>query len=106
MDIFAQALRTLWANKLRSFLTMFGIAYGVFSLLMLIGVGEGFRSGQRKNMVDYCATPGNSANLAKRPGFSSVPSHCFLPSLGGNQRDFLGFNAKKVSHTQATKVTV
>ncbi|MGE5322752.1 MAG: ABC transporter permease [Actinomycetota bacterium] len=51
-DIFAQVLRTLWSNKLRSFLTMFGIAYGVFSLLMLIGVGEGFRSGQRKNMAD------------------------------------------------------
>lgn len=52
LDIFAQVLRTLWANKLRSFLTMFGIAYGVFSLLMLIGVGEGFRSGQQKNMAD------------------------------------------------------
>jgi putative ABC transport system permease protein len=52
LDIFAQVLRTLWAHKLRSFLTMFGIAYGVFSLLMLIGVGEGFRSGQSKNMAD------------------------------------------------------
>ena len=52
LDIFGQVLRTLWAHKLRSFLTMFGIAYGVFSLLMLIGVGEGFRSGQRKNMAD------------------------------------------------------
>jgi putative ABC transport system permease protein len=52
LDIFAQVLRTLWSHKLRSFLTMFGIAYGVFSLIMLIGVGEGFRSGQRKNMAD------------------------------------------------------
>ena len=52
LDIFGQVLRTLWAHKLRSFLTMFGIAYGVFSLLMLIGVGEGFRSGQQKNMAD------------------------------------------------------
>lgn len=51
-DIFGQVLRTLWAHKLRSFLTMFGIAYGVFSLLMLIGVGEGFRSGEQKNMAD------------------------------------------------------
>src|SRR5689334_11059676 len=51
-DIFGQVLRTLWAHKLRSFLTMFGIAYGVFSLLMLIGVGEGFRSGQQKNMAN------------------------------------------------------
>ena len=48
LDIFGQTLRTLWAHKLRSFLTMFGIAWGVGSLLVLVGVGEGFRSGQRK----------------------------------------------------------
>jgi putative ABC transport system permease protein len=47
-DIFAQTLKTLWAHKLRSFLTMFGIAWGVGSLLLLVGLGEGFRSGQRK----------------------------------------------------------
>jgi putative ABC transport system permease protein len=47
-DIFAQTLRTLWAHKLRSFLTMFGIAWGVGSLLLLVGLGEGFRAGNRK----------------------------------------------------------
>jgi putative ABC transport system permease protein len=47
-DIFGQTLRTLWAHKLRSFLTMFGIAWGVGSLLLLVGLGEGFRSGNRK----------------------------------------------------------
>jgi putative ABC transport system permease protein len=47
-DIFGQTLRTLWAHKLRSLLTMFGIAWGVGSLLLLVGVGEGFRSGNRK----------------------------------------------------------
>jgi putative ABC transport system permease protein len=47
-EIFAQTLRTLWAHKLRSFLTMFGIAWGVGSLLLLVGLGEGFRSGNRK----------------------------------------------------------
>ena len=47
-DIFRQTLQTLWAHKLRSFLTMFGIAWGVGSLLLLVGVGEGFRSGNRK----------------------------------------------------------
>jgi putative ABC transport system permease protein len=52
LDIFAQVLRTLWAHKLRSFLTMFGIAWGVGSLLMLVGLGEGFRSGQQRNMSD------------------------------------------------------
>jgi putative ABC transport system permease protein len=51
LDILHQSLRTLWANKLRSFLTMFGIAWGVGSLLLLVGLGEGFRSGQRKNLA-------------------------------------------------------
>jgi putative ABC transport system permease protein len=50
-EIFVQTLRTLWAHKLRSFLTMFGIAWGVGSLLLLIGLGEGFRSGQKKNLA-------------------------------------------------------
>jgi putative ABC transport system permease protein len=49
-DIFAQIFRTLWAHKLRSCLTMFGIAWGVGSLLLLVGVGEGFRSGNKREM--------------------------------------------------------
>ena len=52
LDIFGQVLRTLWSHKLRSFLTMFGIAWGVGSLLFLVGVGEGFRSGQHKNLAN------------------------------------------------------
>ena len=51
LDTIGQVLSILWAHKLRSFLTMFGIAWGVGSLLFLVGVGEGFRSGQRKNMA-------------------------------------------------------
>lgn len=49
-DIFGQTLQTLWAHKLRSFLTMFGIAWGVGSLLLLVGLGEGFRSGNRREL--------------------------------------------------------
>lgn len=50
LDIFAQVFQSIGANKLRSFLTMFGIAWGVASLLLLIGLGEGFRSGQRRGL--------------------------------------------------------
>jgi putative ABC transport system permease protein len=49
-DILGQVFRAIAANKLRSFLTMFGIAWGVGSLLVLVGLGEGFRSGQHKQM--------------------------------------------------------
>lgn len=41
------------ANKLRTFLTMFGIAWGVGSLLVLVGLGEGFRSGQHRNLATF-----------------------------------------------------
>jgi putative ABC transport system permease protein len=54
-DTLAQVLRAMTANKLRTFLTMFGIAWGVGSLLVLVGLGEGFRSGQHRNL----ATLGN-----------------------------------------------
>ena len=52
IDIMRQSLATLWAHKLRSFLTMFGIAWGVGSLLLLVGLGEGFRSGQNKQLAN------------------------------------------------------
>jgi hypothetical protein len=52
-DIFGQVFRAIWANKLRSFLTMFGIAWGVGSMLLLISVGEGFRSGQRRELATF-----------------------------------------------------
>jgi putative ABC transport system permease protein len=51
-DIIGQTVRTLWAHKLRSFLTMFGIAWGVGSLLLLVGVGEGFRTGNQREMAE------------------------------------------------------
>lgn len=51
LDIVRQSLATLWAHKLRSFLTMFGIAWGVGSLLLLVGLGEGFRSGQVRQLA-------------------------------------------------------
>ena len=53
IDVFAQIFGTLWAHKLRSFLTMFGIAWGVGSLLLLVGLGEGFRTGNKRNLSEY-----------------------------------------------------
>ncbi len=53
IDVFAQIVGTLWAHKLRSFLTMFGIAWGVGSLLLLVGLGEGFRTGNQRNLSEF-----------------------------------------------------
>jgi putative ABC transport system permease protein len=52
-DTLGQVFRAILANKLRSFLTMFGIAWGVGSLLLLVGLGEGFRSGQHRQLATF-----------------------------------------------------
>src|SRR5947209_5860116 len=70
--IFGQTLRTLWAHKLRSFLTMFGIAWGVGSLLLLVGVGEGFRAGNRREL----ATMGEDDMLLVHVHTLAVDGHC------------------------------
>jgi putative ABC transport system permease protein len=44
-EVFSQVIANLRANKLRSFLTMFGILWGVISVVVLSATGEGFRRG-------------------------------------------------------------
>ena len=46
-EVFAQVLSNLRANKLRTFLTMFGILWGVISVVILSATGEGFRRGNQ-----------------------------------------------------------
>ena len=48
IEIFRQVVTNLRANKLRSFLTMFGILWGVISVVILSATGEGFRRGNDK----------------------------------------------------------
>jgi len=50
-DLLRQTLQNLRRNKLRSFLTLFGIAWGIASLVMMSALSDGFRDGQRKNMA-------------------------------------------------------
>ena len=48
MDLLTQIWTNLAANKLRSFLTMFGILWGVVSIVLLSAVGEGFQRGNQQ----------------------------------------------------------
>jgi putative ABC transport system permease protein len=47
LEIVTQVLSNLRANKLRSFLTMFGILWGVISVVILSATGEGFQRGNQ-----------------------------------------------------------
>jgi putative ABC transport system permease protein len=47
MNILPQVYDNLRANKLRSFLTMFGIMWGIISIVVLSALGEGFQRGNQ-----------------------------------------------------------
>ena len=47
-DLFADTFRTLWAHKVRTMLTMFGIAWGVMSITLMVAAGEGLRKGHQE----------------------------------------------------------
>ena len=47
-ELLRDTFRTLWAHKLRTFLTMFGIAWGIISITLMVAAGEGMRVGQQK----------------------------------------------------------
>ena len=49
-ELFGQVFGSLLRNKLRSFLTMAGIAWGIASIVIIVAMGDGFKEGQRNNM--------------------------------------------------------
>src|SRR6267154_1479405 len=50
LEILRQALATFRAHKMRTFLTMFGIVWGIASVILLVGLGRGFSADQKKHM--------------------------------------------------------
>ena len=49
-EIFRQAVATFRAHKMRTFLTMFGLVWGIASVIILVGLGRGFVVDQKKHM--------------------------------------------------------
>jgi putative ABC transport system permease protein len=68
-EILRQTLAALWENKLRSFLTMFGIIWGITSVILLVGLGIGFGIDQRQHLK----TLGTDIAICF-PGKTSMPS--------------------------------
>ena len=52
-DLLGDTLRTLWTNKLRTFLTMFGIAWGIVSITLMVAAGEGLKVGIVKQQETF-----------------------------------------------------
>jgi putative ABC transport system permease protein len=52
-DLLRDTLSTLWAHKRRTLLTMFGIAWGIISVTVMVAAGEGLGLGIQKNQETF-----------------------------------------------------
>jgi putative ABC transport system permease protein len=52
IDRWQEILDTLWRNKLRSMLTAFSMAWGIFMLVLLLGLGNGLSNGVQQGFAD------------------------------------------------------
>jgi putative ABC transport system permease protein len=52
VDRWREILDTLWRNKLRSGLTAFSVAWGIFMLVFLLGMGTGLQNGVQTSFAD------------------------------------------------------
>jgi len=52
-DLLRDTLVTLWAQKRRTLLTMFGIAWGIISITVMVAAGEGLGDGIQKNQETF-----------------------------------------------------
>jgi putative ABC transport system permease protein len=55
LDNWQEIWVTITRNKLRSFLTGFGVFWGIFMLIILIGVGNGFQGGIMKGVDGFAS---------------------------------------------------
>jgi putative ABC transport system permease protein len=49
-ELVGQVMESLLRNKLRTALTMAGIAWGITSIVLIVAMGDGFKAGQQNNM--------------------------------------------------------
>jgi len=52
-DLLKDTLETLWAHKLRTFLTMFGITWGIVSITLMVAATQGMRIGLQRNAETF-----------------------------------------------------
>ena len=70
VDVWQEIVSTIKKNKLRTFLTGFSVAWGIFMLMILLGSGNGLQNSVKEQFAD------NSVNIMWMwTGETSIPYH-------------------------------
>ncbi len=97
LSTWQEILDTIRANKLRSFLTGFSVAWGIFMLIVLLGSGEGLSHG-----VEYQFRDDAINSIWVFPGQTSVPYKGLSPGrrvqLTNDDREELRTSESGVDH--------
>lgn len=67
-DNFREIFGTIRKNKLRTFLTGFSVAWGIFMLIVLLGAGNGLKNGIMNNFSNISAN-----KVSVWPGYTTMP---------------------------------
>lgn len=67
-DNFREIFSTIKKNKLRTFLTGFSVAWGIFMLIILLGAGNGLKNGIMNNFRNISAN-----KVSVWPGYTTMP---------------------------------
>ncbi|MFT5725586.1 MAG: putative ABC transport system permease protein [Bacteroidia bacterium] len=74
MERLSEIFQSIRTNKLRTFLTGFSVAWGIFMLVILLGLGNGLQNGTREKFKDDAIN-----SIVIRPGQTSLSHEGLLP---------------------------
>jgi putative ABC transport system permease protein len=100
LDSWQEILETIRTNKLRSFLTAFSVAWGIFMLIVLLGSGQGLANG-----IEYQFRDDAINSIWVRPGQTSIPYKGLAPGrnvqLTNDDREEIRSGVGGVDHITA-----
>ncbi len=73
LEVLRQTAGSIAAHKLRSFLTMFGIIWGITSVILLVGLGKGFSRDQKERLKTSGLTWLSSGEAARASRLEDTP---------------------------------
>ncbi len=100
-DIWQEILYTISKNKLRTFLTAFSVAWGIFMLIILLGFGTGFQKG-----VEWQFRGAATNAVWVNPGQTSMPYQGMQPGrwirLYNEDLDMMDASIPEIENLSAT----